>query len=76
MQRWKTETTELTDCKGSRKEGVVKEGENRETALRFIQHEDMDDLKENSVRAREQNAERGVLRKCESQKGTLGLKDL
>lgn len=36
MQRWKTETTELIACKGSRKEGVVKEGENRETALRFI----------------------------------------
>lgn len=36
----------------------------------------MDDLKENSVSARDQDAERGVLRKCESQNGTLELKDL
>lgn len=36
----------------------------------------MDDLKENSFWAREQDAEKGVLRKCESQSGTLDLKDL
>lgn len=69
---WQTETPGLTNGKGNKEGGCVRERSGQRIALSFIQHQGTDDLKENG----EQDTEKGVLRKCKSQNSTLGLKDL